>query len=74
MQRVLIVECMQEISSFNPLLSDYDHFAIQYDDEILRQAGPALRQCAGLDAGPTAVLTYDNAAPTTGAASRRIHQ
>ena len=38
MQRVLIVECMQEISSFNPLLSDYDHFAIQYGDEILRQA------------------------------------
>ena len=29
MQRILIVECMQEISSFNPLLSDYDHFAIQ---------------------------------------------
>jgi microcystin degradation protein MlrC len=38
MQRVLIVECMQEISSFNPLLSDYDHFAVQCGDEILRQA------------------------------------
>ena len=35
MQRVLIAECMQEISSFNLLLSDHDHFAIQYDDEIL---------------------------------------
>jgi hypothetical protein len=38
MQPVLIVECMHEISSFNPLLSDYDHFALQCDDEILRQA------------------------------------
>jgi hypothetical protein len=37
MQPVLIVECMHESSSFNPLLSDYDHFALQCD-EILRQA------------------------------------
>jgi microcystin degradation protein MlrC len=38
MKRVLIVECMQEISSFNPVLSDYGHFAIQRGDELLRQA------------------------------------
>lgn len=37
MPRILIVECMQEISSFNPLPSDYANFAIQHGPEMLAQ-------------------------------------
>ena len=39
MQRILIVECMQEISSFNPRPSGYDHFTIRQGRDILRQRG-----------------------------------
>jgi microcystin degradation protein MlrC len=39
MRRILLVECMQEISSFNPLRSDYSDFTIQRGDELLRQRG-----------------------------------
>ncbi len=39
MPRILIVECMQEVSSFNPLASDYDSFAIQRGDEMRGQRG-----------------------------------
>ena len=38
MPRILIVECMQEISSFNPLQSGYDHFSVQRGEELYRQA------------------------------------
>jgi microcystin degradation protein MlrC len=38
MKRIMIVECMQEISSFNPLKSGYDHFAVTRGAEILQQA------------------------------------
>jgi len=37
--RVLIAECMQEISSFNPLPSRYDDFAIEHGDALLAQRG-----------------------------------
>ena len=37
--RILIVECMQEISSFNPLQSTYDDFHIERGDEMLFQDG-----------------------------------
>jgi microcystin degradation protein MlrC len=39
MKRILIVECMQEISSFNPLQSGYEDFYIQRGPEILKQRG-----------------------------------
>ena len=39
MTRILIVECMQEISSFNPLPSGYENFHIQRGDEIYAQRG-----------------------------------
>jgi microcystin degradation protein MlrC len=39
MKRILLVECMQEISSFNPLQSGYDHFAVQPGEALYRQAG-----------------------------------
>lgn len=35
--RILIAECMQEISSFNPHPSDYDAFTIERGEAILRQ-------------------------------------
>src|SRR5579871_6893758 len=37
--RVLIVECMQEISSFNPVPSQYENFRIERDEEMLPQEG-----------------------------------
>jgi microcystin degradation protein MlrC len=39
MPRILIAECMQEISSFNPLPSRYEDFAVRRGGEILRQRG-----------------------------------
>jgi microcystin degradation protein MlrC len=35
-RRILVVECMQEISSFNPVQSGYDSFAIARGAEMLR--------------------------------------
>lgn len=37
--RILIVECMQEISSFNPVLSHYDNFHIDHGEEMRSQEG-----------------------------------
>ena len=37
--RILIVECMQEISSFNPLPSGYENFHIERGEEIYAQRG-----------------------------------
>jgi microcystin degradation protein MlrC len=39
MPRILIAECMQEISSFNPLPSEYDNFTVRRDAELLAQRG-----------------------------------
>src|SRR6185436_20827790 len=39
MTRILVVECMQEISSFNPLPSGYDNFHILRGEEIYQQRG-----------------------------------
>lgn len=37
--RILIAECMQEISSFNPLPSGFENFHIERGDEMLAQDG-----------------------------------
>jgi microcystin degradation protein MlrC len=37
--RILIVECMQEISSFNPLQSVYESFHVDRGEELLAQRG-----------------------------------
>lgn len=37
--RVLVAECMQEISSFNPLQSGYDNFHIERGEEMRAQEG-----------------------------------
>jgi microcystin degradation protein MlrC len=39
MPRIVLAECMQEISSFNPLPSEYENFAIQRGEDMLRQRG-----------------------------------
>jgi microcystin degradation protein MlrC len=39
MAKVLIAECMQEISSFNPLESEYEDFHITRGNELLSQRG-----------------------------------
>ena len=39
MPRILIVECMQEISSFNPVPSQYENFHIERGKEMLAQEG-----------------------------------
>jgi microcystin degradation protein MlrC len=38
-KRILIAECMQEISSFNPLPSGYENFSVQRGEELLSQRG-----------------------------------
>ena len=38
-RRILVVECMQEISSFNPLPSGYENFRIERGDEMLGHLG-----------------------------------
>ncbi|MBV9813482.1 MAG: M81 family metallopeptidase [Acetobacteraceae bacterium] len=37
--KILVAECMQEISSFNPVPSNYDYFHVQRGDELFRQRG-----------------------------------
>ena len=37
--RILVAECMQEISSFNPLQSSYDNFHIEHGSAMLAQEG-----------------------------------
>jgi len=37
--RILFIECMQEISSFNPLPSQYENFHIEYGEQMLQQRG-----------------------------------
>jgi microcystin degradation protein MlrC len=37
--RILIAECMQEISSFNPVHSDYEYFRVQPGKAMLAQRG-----------------------------------
>ncbi len=39
MKRIMLVECMQEISSFNPMQSGYEEFAISRGEEFYRNRG-----------------------------------
>jgi len=39
MPRILVVECMQEISSFNPLPSGYENFHVERGEEMYAQRG-----------------------------------
>jgi microcystin degradation protein MlrC len=61
MPRIMLVECMQEISSFNPMPSGYGEFAVTRGEELFRQTGlntgmgGALEvfRAAGIDLVPT---------------------
>ena len=84
MPRILIVECMQEISSFNPLPSGYENFHIERGDELYAQRGLEHRRsaarCAVFEARPDvavvpAICAHGRAAPAccrppVGASSR----
>ncbi len=39
MPRILMLDCKQEISSFNPLPSGFDNFTIHYGEDIFRHRG-----------------------------------
>jgi microcystin degradation protein MlrC len=39
LRRILIVECMQEISSFNPVPSGYESFHVEWGEELYAQRG-----------------------------------
>lgn len=39
MKKILIVECMQEISSFNPVPTEYDYFDIEEGGELFQHRG-----------------------------------
>jgi microcystin degradation protein MlrC len=57
-KRILIAECMQEISSFNPVPSEYESFRIARGDELLGQIG--LNTTMG---GALATLKLDGCEP-----------
>ena len=77
MFRILVAECQQEVSSFNPVPSDYGDFAIRrgaeffgYHSVATEEVGGALRAFAsGLACEP--VPTYSAKAITSGGTLRR---
>jgi microcystin degradation protein MlrC len=71
MPRILLVECMQEISSFNPLRSGYQDFAVQRGSEMLRQRGSntavgGMLEVLEATAGVSIVPAYGAQAPSAG--------
>ena len=67
MTRILLTECMQEISSFNPLPSGYEYFRIQRGDEMFRQRG--LNSAIGGALGVFAARSDVELLPAYGASS-----
>ena len=65
MPRILVAECMQEISSFNPLQSGFDAFHIERGDQMLAQKG--LNTALG---GALAVFEETGLAPVLSIAAR----
>ncbi len=47
MKKILIAECKQEVSSFNPVLSRYADFKIATGEEVLRHHGTVRSEIAG---------------------------
>lgn len=79
--RVLIAECMQEISSFNPLQSQYEDFRIETADALLAQRsvntaiGGALSvfdKCKEVDVVPTISARADSAGILSGPGWQRL--
>ena len=70
MARIMLVECMQEISSFNPLQSGYGEFAVTRGEELFGQAGLNTGMGGALEvfraAGAELVPTYSAKAGSAG--------
>ncbi len=70
MSRILLVECMQEISSFNPMQSGYGEFAVTRGEELFGQAGLNTGLGGALEifraAGAELVPTYSARAGSAG--------
>ncbi len=47
MRRILINECKQEISSFNPVLAHYDDFLVDFGDAVLAYHRPVRSEVGG---------------------------
>jgi microcystin degradation protein MlrC len=80
MGRILVAECMQEISSFNPVLSQYDSFHIERGNSMLNQEGlntglggaiPVLRE-AGFELVPTMSARAGSAGLLSSAGWKRL--
>ena len=69
--RILIVECMQEISSFNPVLTHYENFHIERGEEIRAQEG--LKSPAAAESFSTFLtLQPKGSSPLSADAARRL--
>ena len=70
MARIMLVECMQEISSFNPMQSGYGEFAVTRGAELFGQAGLNSGMGGALEvfraAGADLVPTYSARAGSAG--------
>jgi microcystin degradation protein MlrC len=76
MPRILLADCEQEISSFNPVPSDYGYFSIKRGEEIFRDRGLNTQMGGALsvfDADPTVELvpTMSARAPSAGILARK---
>jgi microcystin degradation protein MlrC len=81
MFKVLFLECMQEVSSFNPVQSGYDNFRIDRGNSMLSQRGlntavggalAVLEAEAGIDVVPGYSARSDSAGPLSAAGWARV--
>ena len=72
MPRILIAECKQEVSTFNPVPSHYDDFLVAHGEAILRQHAGSQSEIAGAlsvfaaTAGVEVIPTYSARSITSG--------
>jgi microcystin degradation protein MlrC len=80
MRRVLLVECMQEISSFNPVRSQYEAFHIERGEELFYQRGLntamggalSVLEAAGVEIVPAYGARAGSAGPLSAEGWRRL--
>ena len=71
MSRILVAECKQEISSFNPVIGTYDNFSVRRGPELLTyHQGRETELCGALqvfsDSHVDVIPTYGAVAPSAG--------
>ena len=71
MSRILVAECKQEISSFNPIIGTYDNFSVRRGPELLTyHQGRETELCGALqvfaDSHVDVIPTYGAVAPSAG--------